>query len=120
MLVTVPLHITSICLLSGDGADKLVMTFTLPSGIYPWSGNSHATMEITKGHGLRYIVTHMWGIETTVIDTSYSRTDDRPLSERRAKIDWDRHAIVTDAGTAAPLPQPGVTPPVDDPDYKIS
>ena len=108
------LPVKSVCLISGDGSDKLVITFELPSGVYPWTGNSHATMEVAKGDGLRYIVTHMWGVETTIVDASYYKAKPILDGDMRARIDWTRGCIVTDSGRAVPLPQPGGREPAEE------
>lgn len=123
------LAVTSICLLTGCGSDKLVMTFNMREGIYPWAAPAHATMEVTKGDGVQFIVTNFNGVDTTIIDTSYRADDNRPIEERKARIVWDggvigrdgrcyHNSIVTDAGTVTPLPGRGYRQPVlDDPDF---
>ena len=89
---TFQLPITSILILSGDGADQLRLNTLLPDGHYPFTGKFGAWERLAKGTWYAYVCANFRGVDTHITNMP----KDGPVESLR--IDWTQKppAIVPD------------------------
>lgn len=57
--LTSTINITSATVLQGQGADTVILTTTLPLGMWPYVGYAQVKMEVACGCGPDYVRTHL-------------------------------------------------------------
>lgn len=63
----VPMKITKIVILFGQGADQLLFHTDLPDGSWPYVGQQVLTTTVSKGHGAKYANEHFYGIPVEMV-----------------------------------------------------
>jgi hypothetical protein len=58
--------VTSISILTGDGADKLYLHTTLPVGTWPYEGNASLRLDVASKNGAEYAAEHFPGVPVEV------------------------------------------------------
>lgn len=62
------LEVKSVTLLLTDGADIILLSTDLPSGVYPFEGSAQFQLQVAKDQGANYIVKHFSNVPGYTID----------------------------------------------------
>jgi hypothetical protein len=62
------LEIVAATLVTGRGADELILFTTLPCGTWPYEDEAHVRMEVAKGRGKAYAEKWFSEVPLTIID----------------------------------------------------
>jgi hypothetical protein len=63
------IEITRIQILTGSGADQVLLHTKLPSGIFPFTGFTSLSLEVAAGSGETYVKEHFFGIPVEIVRT---------------------------------------------------
>jgi len=57
-----------VAIVNGSGPDSLLLTVALPNGVYPYTGQCVARIDVAHGEGEAYMAKHFHGIPCRVVD----------------------------------------------------
>lgn len=61
-------QINDIVIVCGNGPDVVLMTSSLPSGVYPYTGNQEMKMDVAAGDGEKYVKKHFPNVPYRVVN----------------------------------------------------
>mgnify|MGYP001764764915 CR=1 FL=1 len=61
------IEIKTIIVVTGSGADNVLLDTTLPNGVWPFTGNASMTLRVARNYGEQYVKDNFPGVPYRVI-----------------------------------------------------